>query len=67
MHNTKTATIGVVLTDPDDWTASAFLKNIRKRGAKAFPIALAIVSASISTSDFSILDASLEDSELDEF
>ncbi|NQE06225.1 hypothetical protein C5S32_10185 [ANME-1 cluster archaeon GoMg1] len=26
-QNTKGAKIGVVLTDPDGWTASAFLKN----------------------------------------
>ena len=57
--------IGVVLTDPDDWTASAFLKNIRKRGAKALPINLSTLSASISTADFSIFDANLKDTELD--
>jgi tetrahydromethanopterin:alpha-L-glutamate ligase len=57
--------IGVVLTDPDDWTANAFLKNIRKRGAKALPINLSTLSASISTSDFSIFNADLKDLELD--
>ena len=34
----KTANIGVVLTDPDDWTATAFMKNLRKRGANAIPV-----------------------------
>jgi len=64
-QNTKKAKIGVVLTDPDDWTANAFLKNIRKRGAKALPINLSTLSASISTSDFSIFDTDLKDLELD--
>jgi tetrahydromethanopterin:alpha-L-glutamate ligase len=61
----KDAKIGVVLTDPDDWTASAFLKNIRKRGAKALSINLSTLSASISTSEFSIFNADLKDLELD--
>jgi len=67
MHNqnVKGAKIGVVLTDPDDWTASTFLKNIRKRGAKALPIVLSTLSASISTSDFSIFNADLKDLKLD--
>ncbi|MCK4732010.1 MAG: hypothetical protein KAT65_06070, partial [Methanophagales archaeon] len=56
-QNTKDAKIGVVLTDPDDWTARAFLNNIRKRGAKAFPIDLSTLSASIAASDFSIFNA----------
>jgi tetrahydromethanopterin:alpha-L-glutamate ligase len=64
-QNVKDAKIGVVLTDPDDWTASAFRKNIRKRGAKALPINLSALSASISTSEFSIFDANLKDLELD--
>jgi len=64
-QNVKDAKIGVVLTDPDDWTASAFLKNIRKRGAKALPINLSTLSASISTSEFFIFDANLKDTELD--
>jgi len=62
-QNVKGAKIGVVLTDPDDWTASAFLKNLRTRGPKAFPINLTTVSASISTSDFSIFHADLKDLE----
>ena len=61
----KGAKIGVVLTDPGDWTARAFLKNIRKRGAKALPINLSTLSASISTSEFSIFNADLKDLELD--
>jgi len=64
-QNTKDAKIGVVLTDPDDWTANAFLKNVKKRGAKAFQIKLSNLSASISTYDFSILDADLKALELD--
>ncbi|MGB2842069.1 MAG: RimK family alpha-L-glutamate ligase [Halobacteriota archaeon] len=64
-QNTKGAKIGVVLTDPDDWTASAFLKAIEKRGAKALPINLSTLSASISGSDFSIFDADLKALELD--
>jgi tetrahydromethanopterin:alpha-L-glutamate ligase len=59
--NTKTANIGVVLTDPDDWTASALLTNIRKRGANAVPINLSTLSASISDSDFAIFDTDLKD------
>ena len=57
--NLEGANIGVVLTDPDDWTASAFLKNIRKRGAKVCQIDLSTISAFISTSDFYIFDAGL--------
>ena len=64
-QNVKDAKIGVVLTDSDDWTANAFLKNIRKRDAKALPINLSTLSASISTSDFSIFNANLKDSKLD--
>ena len=69
MHNRKqntkgtnaTANIGVVLTDPDDWTANALMKSIRKRGAKAIPINLTALSASISASDFAIFDTDLND------
>jgi tetrahydromethanopterin:alpha-L-glutamate ligase len=60
-QNTKTANIGVVITDPDDWTANAFMTNIRKRGANAIPITLSTVSASISDSDFAIFDTDLKD------
>ncbi|KAF5428968.1 tetrahydromethanopterin:alpha-L-glutamate ligase [Candidatus Methanophagaceae archaeon] len=56
-QNAKAVNIGIVLTDPDDWTASAFLKNIRKRGANAVPITLSTLSASISVSDSSIFNA----------
>ena len=64
-QNTKDAKIGVVLTDPDDWTARAFVNNIRKRGAKAFPIDLSTLSASIAASDFSIFNADSEYLKLD--
>ena len=61
VQNTKTANIGVIITDPDDWTANAFLTNIRKRGANAIPITLATLRASISDSDFAIFDTDLND------
>lgn len=64
-QNTKGAKIGVILTDPDDWTATAFLKTIEKRGANAVPINLSTLNASISGSDFSIFDADLKALELD--
>ncbi len=64
-QNTKVAKIGVVLTDPEDWTASAFLKTIEKRGANALPINLSTLSASISGSDFSIFHTDLNVKELD--
>ena len=57
----KTANIGVVITDPDDWTANAFMTNIRKRGANVIPINLATLSASISDSDFAIFGTNLKD------
>ena len=60
-QNAKTANIGVVLTDPDDWTANAFLSNIRKRGANVIHINLATLSASISASDSAIFDTDLND------
>ena len=60
-QNVKTANIGVVLTDPDDWTANAFLSNIRKRGANVIHINLATLSASISASDSAIFDTDLND------
>ena len=63
-QNTKDAKIGVVLTDPGDWTARAFLQNIRKRGATAVSLNLSMLSASISTTDFFIFDADLKDVEL---
>jgi tetrahydromethanopterin:alpha-L-glutamate ligase len=64
-QNAKTAKIAVILTDPDDWTANAFLTNIRKRGANALPINLSTLSTSISASDFSIFNTDLNDLELD--
>jgi tetrahydromethanopterin:alpha-L-glutamate ligase len=57
--------IGVVLTDPGDWTARAYLKTIHRRGANAVPITLSTLSASLSSSAFSILDADLKDLDLD--
>jgi tetrahydromethanopterin:alpha-L-glutamate ligase len=60
-QSVKAANIAVVLTDPDDWTASTFLKNIRKRGANAIPITLSTLSASISASDSSIFNADSTD------
>ena len=57
--------IGVVLTDPGDWTARAYLKTIHRKGANAVPINLAALSASLSSSAFSIHDADLKDLELD--
>ena len=65
MANKNGARIGIVLTDPEDGTASAFVKNIEKRGANAVPLNLSTLSASISTSDFSIFNADLKDVELD--
>jgi tetrahydromethanopterin:alpha-L-glutamate ligase len=60
-QNTKTANIGVVITDLDDWTANAFMTNIRKRGANAIPINLSTLSASISDSDSAIFNTDLND------
>lgn len=69
MHNstqhTKAVKIGVVLTDPEDWTARAFLKNIANRGARAVPLNLSALSASLSTADFSIFETDFKDLELD--
>lgn len=65
MTNKKAAKIGVVLTDPEDWTAQAFLRNIEKRRAKPVPLNLATLSASVSTTDFSVFDVDIKDVELD--
>ena len=65
MVNTAAVKIGVALTDPEDWTARAFLRNIEKRGAQPVPLNLSTLSASISASDCSILDADLEKLDLD--
>ena len=66
-QNTKAATanIDIVLTDPDDWTANAFRKNIRKRAANAIPITLSTLNASISISDLLIFKTDLKDRKLD--
>jgi tetrahydromethanopterin:alpha-L-glutamate ligase len=60
-QNVKKANIGIVLTDPDDWTACTFLTNIRKRDANALPITLSTLSAFITSYDFSILDTDFND------
>ncbi len=54
--------IGVALTAPDDWTATAFMRSIRDRGAEAVALDLSHVSVSIGT-DLSWLyeDAKLHD------
>ncbi|MDI6885000.1 MAG: RimK family alpha-L-glutamate ligase [archaeon] len=64
-QNTKVVKIGVVLTDPEDWTARAFINNIDKRGAKPVPLNLSALSASLSTADFSIFNADFKGLELD--
>ncbi len=63
--NKKPAKIGVVLTDPEDWTARAFMRTIEKRGSQPVPLNLSALSASISTANFSILTADLKELELD--
>jgi tetrahydromethanopterin:alpha-L-glutamate ligase len=65
MATKKPANIGIVLTDPEDWTSRAFIKSLEKRGAKPVPINLATLSASLSSSDFSIFDANLKGVDLD--
>lgn len=64
-QNTKPAKIGLVLTDPEDWTAQAFLKNIERRGARAVSLNISTLSASISNDNFSIFDADLTELEID--
>jgi tetrahydromethanopterin:alpha-L-glutamate ligase len=64
-QNKNPAKIGLVLTDPEDWTARAFLRNIVQRRATAVPLNLLDLSVSISTLDFSIFDAKLKNVELD--
>jgi tetrahydromethanopterin:alpha-L-glutamate ligase len=65
MADKKAVKIGVVLTDPEDWTARAFVKNIANRGASAVPLNLSAVSASVSTADFSIFNVDLNELDLD--
>jgi tetrahydromethanopterin:alpha-L-glutamate ligase len=60
-RNKKEANIAVVLTDPSDWTAQSFLRNIRKRAANALPITLSTLTASITSSDSSIFNAYFND------
>ncbi len=47
--------IGVVLTAPDDWTATAFMRSIRDRGAEAVALNLSRVGVSISDTGLSWL------------
>jgi tetrahydromethanopterin:alpha-L-glutamate ligase len=61
MVSTAAVKIGVALTDPEDWTARAFVRSIEQRGAEAVPINLATISTSISTTDFTIFDAQLQE------
>lgn len=65
MVREKTTRIGVALTDPDDWTAAAFVKNIERRGAQAVALNLAQLSASLSPATFSVYDARSQIVELD--
>ena len=65
MVNKKPVNLGLVLTDPEDWTARAFVKSIERRGAKPVPINLATLSASLSSSGFSIFDVDLKSVDLD--
>ncbi|HDS45090.1 MAG TPA: RimK family alpha-L-glutamate ligase [Methanomicrobia archaeon] len=53
----KELKIGVALTDPEDWTAAAFVKTIERTGAQAVPLNLAQLSASLSPATCSISDA----------
>jgi tetrahydromethanopterin:alpha-L-glutamate ligase len=65
MVSTAAVKIGVALTDPEDWTARAFVRSIEQRGAEAVPINLATISTSISTTEFMIFDAQLQELALD--
>jgi tetrahydromethanopterin:alpha-L-glutamate ligase len=65
MMSTAAVKIGVALTDPEDWTARAFVRSIEQRGAEAVPINLATISTSISTTEFTIFDAQLQELALD--
>jgi len=65
MMSTAAVKVGVALTDPEDWTAHAFVRNIEKRGAQPVPLNLSTLSAAISASEFSILDAAFKRLDLD--
>ena len=65
-QNVKAAKIGIVLTDSEDWTASAYLKNIRKRYANAL-LTLSTLNASLSISDLFIFKTDLKDLKLAAF
>ncbi|MGC9443359.1 MAG: RimK family alpha-L-glutamate ligase [Candidatus Methanospirareceae archaeon] len=61
----KELQIGVALTDPEDWTAAAFVKHIERTGAQAVPLNLAQLSASLSPATCSISDARSQTVDLD--
>jgi tetrahydromethanopterin:alpha-L-glutamate ligase len=65
MAGKKTAKIGLVLTDPEDWTTRAFVKSIEKRSAIAVPLNLLDLSASISALEYSIFNPDFKKVELD--
>ncbi|MEA1868793.1 MAG: RimK family alpha-L-glutamate ligase [Euryarchaeota archaeon] len=46
--------IGIVITDPDDWTARALVRSARKRGAETVPFRLSEIAS--YTFNFSIID-----------
>jgi tetrahydromethanopterin:alpha-L-glutamate ligase len=37
--------IGIVITDPDDWTARALIRSVRKRGAEPVPFRLSEIAS----------------------
>ena len=61
----KNLQIGIALTDPEDWTAAAFVKNIERLGARAVPLNLAHLSASLLPANFSVSDAQSQIVDLD--
>lgn len=65
MVSTAGIKIGVAITDPEDWTARAFVRSIEQRGAEAVPINLATISTAISTTEFTLFDAQLQELALD--
>ena len=65
MVREKTTKIGVVLTDSEDWTATAFIKNIERRAARAVPLNLAQLSTSLTIDGFSISDVRSQIVDLD--
>ncbi|MBN1456129.1 MAG: RimK family alpha-L-glutamate ligase [Methanomicrobia archaeon] len=61
----KELKIGVALTQPEDWTAAAFVKNIERSGAQAVPLNLAQLSASLSSASCSVSDARSQPVDID--